>query len=173
MNRQEKQVLIEQLKSEFLQSKASFLVGVEGMTVSQIQVLRKGLRSEGATLKLAKNSLMKIAARDIPGVQDLAPYFKEQVALVFAPNDSVAVARIVCDISRDNERLVIVAGCLESRVIDKGMVTFLASLPPRPLLLAQVCGVLKAPMATHVGLLHQLIARLLWVLKQASAEQQQ
>ena len=171
MNRQDKTHAIETLKQEFLSNNAAFLVGMQGMTVAQVEYLRKEVRKKGGRVQVAKNSLMGLATKELAGVQALDPYFKNQIAVIFINNDVSGVAKLICDYSQENERLKIVAGCFESRVIDQDMVKFLGSLPPKEILLAQLCGVLKAPMAQSVGLLNQLIVRLLWVLKQASEKQ--
>jgi large subunit ribosomal protein L10 len=166
MNRQEKELQIQSLKNDFKKSHATFLVGVQGLTVSQIQELRKNLRAQNGVMRIAKNTLSKIASHEIPEVNELAPYFKKQIALVFAMGDSPAVAKVLYTLSQQNEKIDIVAGCFESHVINKDMIKFLGSLPPRPVLIAQVCGVIKAPLVQPIGVMHQVLARFLWVLKE-------
>lgn len=168
MNRQEKHELVQSLKNDFTQHQASFVVNVQGLTVDQMQLLRKNVRQHGGKVKVPKNTLAKIAIREIAGMGDLEPFLKQQIAIVFADQDSVGVAKVLDTFARDNQRLHIVAGCVEHKVIDKSMIEFLSSLPPREQLLANVCGALRAPLAQHVLLLRQLMVRLLWVLKQAA-----
>jgi large subunit ribosomal protein L10 len=171
MNRQEKHELVQTLKHDFMHTQASFVVNVQGLTVDQLQSLRRNVRQHGGKIKVPKNSLAKLAIREIPGVCDLEPFFKQQTAVVFADKDSVAIAKVIETFARENERLHIIAGCVEQRIVDKGMIEFLSSLPPREQLLANVCGALRAPLAHHVILLRQLIVRLMWVLKQAAEKQ--
>jgi large subunit ribosomal protein L10 len=171
MNRQEKSSAIEVLKHEFQSNQAAFIVGMQGMTVAQVESLRKGVRTQGGKFQVAKNSLLRLAAKELPAVQKLSPYFKDQVAVIFVSKEPSSVAKLICDVSEENEHLKVVAGCYESRVFDQDMVKFLGSLPPKEILVAQLCGLLKAPIAQHVGVLHQIIARLLYVLKQASEKQ--
>jgi large subunit ribosomal protein L10 len=168
MNRKEKQLVIDEVRNDFEQSQASFLIGVEGMTVHDLQGLRKGLYEKGARLKVAKNTLLKIATQDLQGLNELAPHFKDQIAIVFAKEETPEVAKIIFNISKANERLKIVAGALDKKVINKSEIEFLAALPSREVLLAQVCGTLKAPISGLVSVLNQLILRPLWVLKQIS-----
>lgn len=161
MNRQDKQLIIESLKSDFAQSKSSFLVGVHGMTVDQIQALRKTLRKEGGSMKVAKNTLVKIAADGMPGIQELEPYFKDQVALVFSFDKVTAIAKILSDFSKEHEKLQLVAGCLDEKLIDKNKITYLASLPSKEVLMAQLCGLLQSP-----------VVRLAWIMKQVAEKPQ-
>lgn len=172
MNRETKQGVIDSLKGDFQQSKATFLVGVQGLTVAQMQALRTGVRRQGGRVQIAKNTFAHIAAEPYEGAKVLQPYLKGQIALVFTTGDSSAVAKVICDSAKENGKITIVAGSLDARFIDKSMVEFLGSLPPREVIVAQVCGTIKAPMVRHVSVLQQLIVRLLFVLKQASEKKQ-
>lgn len=172
MNRNEKQIIVDSLKESFKNSQASFIVGVKGLTVEAVQGLRKGLYTKGGTLKVAKNTLLKRATDDMQGLSDLAPYFKEQVAIVFANKETPDIAKLLFNIAKENERFTIVAGSLNYKMISKEQIERLALLPAREVLLAQVCGTLNAPIASYIRILNQLILRLLWVLKQAAEKQQ-
>jgi len=168
MNRQKKQSIIDSLKTDFTSSPAAFLVGVQGLTVREMQLLRTGLRKEGGKLLVAKNTFARLATDALPGAKELHPYFKSQVAVVFAAQESSAVAKVLCGYEREHAKFSIIAGCLESQFIDQSMVKFLGSLPPREIVAAQLCGALKAPIAKHVFVLNQLMVRLVLVLKLAS-----
>lgn len=172
MNRQEKQVVIESLKDSFSGCSAMFLVGVEGLTVGQFQSLRKGLREQGGKMQVAKNTLLKVAAEEVDAVKALSPHFSKQLAVVFATQESPAVAKVLFDAAKDNENLKIVAGSLEGEVIDAAKIKFLATLPSREQLLGQLCGTLMAPIAAHVRLLNMVVVQFLFVLKQASEKEQ-
>ena len=161
MNRQDKEQLVASLRERFSASQAAFLVGVQGLTVAQVQSLRKGVRKFGGQVQVAKNTLLERAAEGIAGIQDLRPQFTRQIAVVFASADAPGVARAIFEVKRSCELLTVTAGCLDGKVVDGAMVQYLASLPPRDQLLGQVCGVLNAT-----------VAKLLWVLKQASEKGQ-
>lgn len=160
MNRQDKEQLVASLRERFSASEAAFLVGVQGLTVAQVQALRKSVRSCGGHVQVAKNTLLAIAADGVAGVQELRPQFTQQLAVVFAKTDAPGVARAIFGVKRDVDRLQVTAGYFEGRVVDGAMVQYLASLPSRDQLLGQVCGALNAT-----------IAKLVYVLKQASEKQ--
>ena len=171
MNRQEKQLVIDSLKKSFSENSGSFLVGIKGMTVEELRTLRKGVVSQGGQLQVIKNTLMKVAVKDMPGLSDLTPYFKDQVALVFASKEVPAVAKVLCGYSENNEKLTVVAGCLDAKVMAKNGVQILATLPSREVLLAQVCGNMKAPISQFVSVLNIQIVRMLLVLNQIAEKQ--
>ncbi|MCL4360746.1 50S ribosomal protein L10 [Candidatus Dependentiae bacterium] len=172
MNRQDKEIAIKSLKKNFETVNGSFLVGIKGMTVEDTLVLRKNLRTQGGSMHVAKNTLMKIAAKGVPGFEDLIPYFKEQVAIIFAENDVPSVAKIVAKTAEDNEKFVIVAGCFEHKAASKDQVVFVASLPSREVLVAQLAGTLKAPISTLAYQLNMLMTKLAVALKQVEEQKQ-
>lgn len=156
MNRQEKSQLVSELKNQFSHSVGSVLVGYKGLSVNQLQKLRRGVRQNGGSFKVAKARLMKIAAENIEIAQPLIPYFKEQIGLVFLENQDPAVIKFLYKFSKDNEALKMVAGSLDSKLVDAAMLVRLASLPSREVLLAQVCGILKAPISKLAFVIQQI-----------------
>lgn len=160
MNRQEKSSVISLLKDQFSQSQGSIVVGYKGLSVSQLQSLRRGIRKNGGSFKVTKARLMRLAAQDVPSAQPLIPYFKEQIGVVFADGES-EVLKFLHTFAKDNEALKVVAGSLESKLVDKAMLFRLASLPSRDVMLSQVCGTLKAP-----------ISKLAYVLAEISNKKQ-
>lgn len=161
MNRQEKSQLVTELKDQFSQSAGSILVGYKGLSVNQLQKLRKGVRQNGGQFKVTKARLMKLAAQDLQNAQPLIPYFKEQIGLVFMNSQDPAIIKFLHTFSKENEALKLVAGSMESKLVDASTLKQLALLPSREVLLSQLCGVLKAP-----------ISKLAFVLQQVSNKKQ-
>lgn len=146
MNREQKELLVNTLKQDFKSNKSSFLVSVEGITVSKVQELRKGLKASGGKLRVAKTRLMKLAVSDVTDAKDLTPYLKKQIGVVFA-NDSLGAAKLLFKFAKDNEKFKIIVGSLDSQIFEKSSLERIAKLPAKEVLLAQLCGVLKAPVA--------------------------
>jgi large subunit ribosomal protein L10 len=166
MNRQEKDLVISNLRQSFQDSNAAFLVQYQGLSVEDLQALRKGLKQSEGALRVAKARLMKRAAEGLPGAQDMIPEFKNQVALIFARGESPAVAKVLYDFAKDHEKLKLIAGTMEEQLLDENSIKVLASLPPRDMLLAQLCGTLQAPISNLARLGNLMIIRLLVVMKQ-------
>ncbi len=156
MNRQEKSQAVTELKGQFSNSVGSILVGYKGLSVSQLQKLRRGVRQNGGSFKVTKARLMRLAAEDIETAQPLIPYFKEQVGLVFLEKQDPSVIKFLHTFSKENEALKMVAGSLEAKLVDVATLTRLATLPSREVLLAQVCGVLKAPISKLAFVVQQI-----------------
>jgi large subunit ribosomal protein L10 len=154
MNRQEKEAVISYFKDNLAHTAGVFLIGYKGMTVAQMQKLRKEIRKNHGLLKVAKVRLVKRALEGLPGSEEFAPLLKEQVALVFAEQEAPAIAKVIGNFAKDNASLKVVAGYIDSTVLSAEIVGRMAVLPSRDLLFAQLCYMLKSPMT-----------RLVWVLK--------
>lgn len=166
MNRQQKEVLVELLHSDFAKSNAAFLVGFQGMSVAQMQTLRSKLRDKGGRFKVAKVRLVKRAIEGVKEAGLLIPFLKDQLGVVFASDEPTAIAKVLYDFSKANEQLTLVSGCFESSLLDKEAIARIALLPSREVLLAQVCGAIKAPASNVVAVLNMHLLRLVLVLKQ-------
>lgn len=146
MNRSQKEIVVQELKQDFEKSNSAFLVKVKGLTVNQIQDLRKGLRTCDSKVRVAKDRLVKIAIKEQESASVLEPYLHDQLAVVFANTDSAATAKVINDFAKKT-KLEIIVGLVESQLFDKDKVVRLASIPSRDVLLAQLCGLLNAPVA--------------------------
>lgn len=173
MNRQQKDAVVTDVRACMQSSEATFLVSYQGMTVASLQALRKGLRKDGGTFKVAKATLMRRASEDIEGSEAFSDLFKNQVGLVFADKEVSGIAKQLSTFAKENAALKLIAGFYQSRMLSAQDMAMLASLPSREVLLAQLCGTLQAPTATLTRMLHLLIARLVYVLKRIEEKQAQ
>jgi large subunit ribosomal protein L10 len=168
MNRQQKELVVQLFRERFSESPATFIVGYKGLTVNQMQELRSKLRAHGGALKVAKARLMKLAVGDLEDTQALMPHFKDQIGVVFASDESPAVAKVLSDFAKDNEALRLVIGSINGTLVDQSAIVRIASLPSKEVLLAKLCGTLKAPMQRMVSTLNMQVVQLLLVLKQVA-----
>ena len=168
MNRQQKEAIVQSFNSQLNEAKASFLVGYKGLTVAQLHDLRGQLRKVDGTFRVTKARLMKIAAQDIDGIDGFKDAFKDQVGLVFVNGEVPAVAKTLVKFAKGNEKLDIVSGFFESKTMTKDQVGYLASLPSKDVLLAQLAGTLQAPVRNFAVLLNQMIVRLVYTLDQVA-----
>lgn len=156
MNRQQKEHVVSFIRKEFAESSAAFLVGYAGISVHDMQVLRKQVRQQGGLLKVAKMRLIKRAAGDVSNAKLIDPFCKNQVSIVFATQDPLAIAKTLHTFSKKHEALTIVAGYLGDKLLDKTAIVRMASLPSREVLLAQLCGTLMAPLTGLAVVLKQV-----------------
>ena len=174
MNRQQKESVVESLQKDFLANKATFFVNYSGLTVAQMQQLRRGLREKGGSLKIAKMRLVKKALANVEGIDELLPYCKNQLGVVFAydSNEISGIAKTLNDFSKKNEALGLVVGCLDAQLLDKSAISRIATLPSKEVLLAQLCGTLNAPITSLMYGLNSVIVKLLVALKEVEKQKQ-
>jgi len=168
MNRQQKEAVVSEFKDLLTTTKATFLVGYKGLTVKNLETLRRDLRGNGGVFKITKARLMKIAAQNIEGINNFQTNFKDQVGLVFVKDEVPTIAKTLVEFSKENEQLNVISAFFESKVMSKPEIDFLASLPTKEILLSQVVGSLQAPATRLARILHTMIFRLLYTLRQVS-----
>lgn len=156
MSRAQKEIEIKELNERFTKDELVVVTHYSGLTVSEISDLRSQLRAEGASFKVTKNSLTKLA---IKGTQ-----FEALDGLFTGPTgvasseDPVAAAKVAHKFAKGNKKLVIVGGALGSMVLDAAGVEAIAKLPSLDELRSKLIGLVQAP-ATKLAILLQTPAR--------------
>jgi large subunit ribosomal protein L10 len=151
MDRAQKQAQIGALKDVFQSAGAVVVTHNKGLTVAEMTDLRLRLRKEGATYKVAKNTLVQkaIAGTESEGATSL---FTGPVGIAYAP-DPVSAAKIVTAFAKDNDKLEIVGAIMGAEVLDKKGVGSLATLPSLDQLRGKLLGLLNAPATRIAGVL--------------------
>lgn len=146
MDRAQKAQQISDISDRFARAKAAFLVDYKGMTVEQVTNLRKKLRPAEAEMRVVRNTLCRLAIKDLP---DTDAAFNEHLvgtnAFVFAYGDVAAPAKELSEFGKVVEHLQLKAGVLEGKAMDKAGIEYLATLPSKEVLQAQLLGVLAGP----------------------------
>ncbi len=173
VTRARKRELLEQYKTYLAQSQGVVLITFQGLSVPEMQQLRKRLRENGAAFMVVKNTLLRIALQDQGYPLPETRVLEGPTAAVFALEDPVAAAKTVVDYLKDHqEQVQIKAGYYYREVIPADEVVALAKLPSLPEARAQLLGMLMAP-ATQLVRLLQEPARQLAAVLQAYVEKQQ
>jgi large subunit ribosomal protein L10 len=148
MNRSEKTDAVAALNATFNEAAAIVVTRNLGLTVAQSTDLRLKMRDAGASYKVAKNSLAKIA---LQGTQyaSLGDLLTGPVALGTS-SDPVAAAKIAVEFAKTNPKLEIVGGAMGDTVLDLAGVQALAMLPSLDELRARIVGLVQAP-ATKIA----------------------
>lgn len=154
MNRAQKAAVIASLQQSMAGASATFLLKYKGTTVAGLQELRRAMKKQDSSFKVAKGRLMKLAAHGVEGADAFAESFKDQVGLVFVRGDVFAAAKSLVTFSAKNGTVSLIAGLFEKSVLSADEVKVLAMIPSREVLLAQVLGTLQAPVAQFVRLLN-------------------
>jgi large subunit ribosomal protein L10 len=143
MNRQEKEVLVEELRAELAAAPAVVVATSQGMSVNAVNDMRTKLRKSGIRYRVLKNTLSKIAMEGTP-MTGLYPHLKGFTALVYHPSDPVVTAKVLSEIASDSKFLKIKAGYLNGSVFDASGVDALAKLPSQDQLRAMLLSTMNA-----------------------------
>ena len=171
ITRAQKSETIKDLSERFAKSKAAFLVDFKGMNVEQVTNLRKGLHPLGTEMRVVRNTLAKIALKDHPESEAaLSEHFVGTNAVVFAYEDVGAAAKALSEFSKDVEALQLKTGVMDGQALDEAKIKYLATLPPKDVLRAQLLGTLAAPASKFVRVLNEVPSGFARVLN-AKAEQ--
>ncbi|HBO49447.1 MAG TPA: 50S ribosomal protein L10 [Alphaproteobacteria bacterium] len=145
MNREEKTELLNMLHEVFSNAESVVITEYLGLTVAEADELRNKVRNAGASLRVTKNRIARLAVKDTK-FEGLADLFKGPVAMAYA-NDPIAACKACVEFAKNNEKLVIVGGALSDKALTLDEIKELAAIPSMDELRAKLVGLLQAPAA--------------------------
>lgn len=148
MDRSQKTDAVAALNSTFAESGVVVITRNLGLTVAQSTDLRTKMRDAGASYKVAKNSLAKLALKDTD-YEGLSELLTGPTALATS-TDPVAAAKAAVEFAKTNDKLEIVGGAMGKLVLDETGVRSLASMPSLDELRGKLVGLVMAP-ATKIA----------------------
>ncbi len=148
MDRAGKEELVSTLNSVFQKSAVVVVAHYSGLTVAQLQKLRREMKAAGATVKVSKNRLVKIAL-DGTDVASIASLMKGPTILAYSA-DPVAAPKVAVEFAKGNDKLVILGGAMGKTALNVDGVKALATMPSLDELRAKLLGLLVAP-ATKIA----------------------
>ena len=148
MDRAAKKELVATLTGVFKDTNVVVVAHYSGLTVPQMQNLRKQMKQQGATVKVAKNRLAKIALEGTDAAV-IVPLFKGPTLIAYS-DDPIAAPKAASDFAKANDKFVILGGVMGKTALDSNAVKALAALPSLDELRAKIVGLVQAP-ATKIA----------------------
>ena len=151
MERAEKTELVATLNQVFKTTGVIVVAHNKGLTVNQVNDLRNRMAQAGATVKVAKNRLAKLAldGTDASGIKDL---FVGPTMVAYAA-DPVSAPKVAAAFAKINDKFVVLGGALGKAVLDAAAVKALAELPSLDQLRGKIIGLIQAPATRIAGVL--------------------
>jgi large subunit ribosomal protein L10 len=151
VDRAQKAEFVTTLNSVFSDAGVVVVTHYQGMTVAQMNDLRVRMADAGASFKVVKNRLVKLAldGTESSGIQDL---FKGPTAIAYSA-DPVTAPKIAAAYAKENDKLVILGGAMGSTILDQSGVKTLAELPSLDELRAKLVGMIQTPATRIAGVL--------------------
>lgn len=156
VNRQDKQNVVDELHTAWLEANTGVVTHYRGLTVAQMGSLRRDLRKAKVHMQVVKNTLARRAAEGT-GFTAAAEFFTGPTAIAYG-NDPVALAKALSDFAKGNDALKILGGVLDGKRLDGAAVNALASLPSREVLVARLLGSMQSPLTGFLRTLNEVPA---------------
>ena len=148
MDRAQKEELVTSLTEVFNNTSVVVVAHYSGLTVAQLQTLRRQMKANGATVKVAKNRLAKIALEG-SDVAHVGSLLKGPTIIAYS-SDPVAAPKVAVDFAKANDKFVILGGAFGATALNVDGVKALATMPSLDELRAKLVGLIQAP-ATKIA----------------------
>ncbi len=151
MDRSEKETLVSSLRETLQDAGLVVITRQSGLTVSEVSDLRNQMRDSGASYKVVKNTLARLALQGTK-YESLADLLTGPTALAIS-EDVIAAARVAVKFSDNNDKIEVVGGCMGDKKLDVNGVEALAKLPSLDELRGKIIGVISAPATKVAGVI--------------------
>jgi len=143
MNKEQKKMYISEMTAQFENSEAVLVTHYQGLTVKQLDELRKEMRNQGIQFKITKNRITKLALQNSK-CKDLVNLFTGPTAVALS-KDAISSAKILTKFSKENKSLKILGGIMGEEILDVAGVAKVATLPTLDEARAKIVGILRSP----------------------------
>ena len=151
MNKDQKKNYITEMTANFENSEAVLVTHYQGLTVKQLDELRKQMREKGIQFKITKNRITKLALEKTK-CKDLTNLFAGPTAVALS-KDAISTAKILTKFSKENNNLKILGGIMGKEILDVAAVANVATLPTLDEARAKIIGILRLPAQKIVSIL--------------------
>ena len=143
ISKEKKQEYIKDMTVQLDKSEAVIVTHYQGLTVKQLDDLRKKMREHGIQFKITKNRITKLALEKTR-CKDLSKLFNGPTAVAMS-SDAIMSAKILTNFSKENQNLKILGGIMGSDILDVAGVKNVATLPSLDEARAKIVGILRSP----------------------------
>lgn len=163
MLRAEKNEIVDDLRGVFRDAGVVVVTHYMGLKVAELEQLRVQMRDEGATFRVTKNRLAKLAIDGTP-FAPIGDLLSGPTAIAYSP-DPVAAPKVISAFAKKNDKLVVVGGGYAGTLLDANAVKALAELPSLDELRAKLLSLINTPATRIAGVLQAPAGQLARVLK--------
>ena len=154
-NKENKKQLVSELVSQLKDATSIVFVDYRGLSVAEDTVMRRNFRNENVSYRVCKNTLFKLALKEI-GINDYDEKMFEGTTAVVFGNDEVAPARLFCKSQKDFNKMEVKFGIVNGKVMAKNEIEALAKIPSRDVLIAMLLSTLQGPISALARALNQI-----------------
>ena len=155
ITKQKKNELVADLTELLTNAKTTVYAKYQGLTVAELQELRKNARENGVKIKVVKNRLVKVAMGQIAVYKDTdTTGLTGQLLYAVSDNDEVAPAKVLAEFAKTHNALELIGGFSDlGNALSEDEVKSLAAMPSKNELIAQVVAQLLSPATDSISAL--------------------
>jgi len=168
--RAEKVATVDEIEERLNSAVSTLFIEMDGVSVAEVMDLRNQLREVGVSFRVYKNTFISLAVERI-GLEGLEEYLKGPTAIAVSPEEPSTAAKVFRLFAKDNEGVRVKAGLLGTQVLNEADAAALADLPTYDEAVAQLAGVLQAPITALAGTLNAMISGLAIALGRVADQQ--
>jgi large subunit ribosomal protein L10 len=171
ITKQQKQEKVATLVEKFKASSVVYLINFERLTVAETTEFRRKLKAKEIEMIVAKNTLVKIAAKEVGGFDIPNDLYFGQTAILFSDGSPSEPAKIIKEYFDKIERPALKAAVVEGVVYDNTKLKELSTLPTREDMIAGIIGSIHAPISGIVGSVNAVMRDLANVIEEVAKKQ--
>ncbi|MBI2635752.1 50S ribosomal protein L10 [Candidatus Peregrinibacteria bacterium] len=172
LTKAQKTIQLKELRDKLKSSQSVVFANYIGLKVAEVSDLRRKLKAAGAEMKVAKKTLMRIAAKEeglpVPEENGLPG----PVACIFSIADPIVGPQIAFAFSKDHPQVSFVGGLFEKKLLTKADAMALATIPGRQVLLATFAGMLRSPLRSFASIINSPLTGFARALSEKANKQQ-
>lgn len=151
VDRAQKSEMVSMLNGVFSNAGVVVVAHYSGLNVADMSDLRSRMKAAGASLKVAKNRLVKIALKDT-NAEHISDLFQGPTVIAYS-DDPVSAPKVAAEFAKSHEQFVILGGAMGETNLDKNGVEALAKMPSLDELRAKIVGMINTPATRIAGVL--------------------
>ena len=151
MKRSEKEQIIAEVTEKIQRAKGMYFADFTGITVEEVNDLRREFRKANIDYRVVKNTLVRKALKSVTGYDSVIDKIVAPTSIAFGYDDPVAPAKIMKKFREKNEKLKVKICIVEKQVFEGGQLDQIAKLPSRSEVIAGILGSIQSPISGVVG----------------------
>jgi len=171
LTKDQKQAQITELRADLKKAKSLVWLKYRGLTVLDVSNLRRRVRAKNAKMKVAKKTLLRIAAKE-EGMTEITDQVMgtEPLAFIFSFEDEVSGAKVAFEFSRENDKVKLTGGLLDGKILSEAEAQELARMLSKEELLAKFAGMLQSPLRNFASICSTPLRSFAIALKEVAAK---
>lgn len=160
LSRIAKEELVKEFNETFKANPSLFVLEYKGLTVKEIELVRRNLKQADGELKIIKNTLLKIASKETD-VEKLHDLFSGPTAIALVKGEPSPVAKVIAETKKEFPAIVLKGGMVDGIAVTVEEIEEISKLPSKEVLVAQILGLLSSPISNLLGALKQTQTKVL------------